>query len=162
MNLRSLAVIGLLSLVVGNSLAAETLNVGSPVAPFAIADQNDATHNIDAAVRIVVFTADMGAGGVVKEALGEGGREQLAQAQAVYVSDISRMPGVVAKLFAMPALRKRDYPILLDRDGSLTKNWPRSDGKVTLLEMDGSSIKAIHLLSSSTEVREALRTAVKP
>ncbi|HVM96088.1 MAG TPA: hypothetical protein VMT89_06850 [Candidatus Acidoferrales bacterium] len=149
------------ALLFATAAAAEQLTAGSTLTAFTTTDQNDAPHILDTSVRIILFTVDMDGGGMVKEALAENGREKLAQAAAVYVSDISRMPSFVSKLFALPALRKRDYPIWLDRSGALTRDWPHADGKVTLMDLDGGTIRGIRLLSSSAEVTAALQPAAQ-
>ena len=136
---------------------AEALTAGSKLEPFSLVDQNDVAHNVDTSVRMIVFTADMDAGTRVKEALSENGSDLLAAAGAVYVSDISRMPAFVTSLFALPALRKRDYPVLLDRDGKRTKDWPHSEGKVTIIDLDAGTVRGIRQESTTAEVGAALR-----
>ena len=98
----------------------------------------------------------MDGGALVKEALAEDGRARLEAAAAVYVSDISRMPGFVRSAFALPSLRRRDYPVLLDETGEATRALPSMEGKATLLRLDGGRVAGVAFASSAAEVLAAL------
>jgi len=138
------------------AVAEAQVGAGTKLTPPSFRDQHEATQRIDETVRVVLFTRDMDAGKLVKEALAENGAEQLGKARAVYVSDISAMPSMVTRLFALPSMRKRGYPILLDRDGSLTRDLPAQNGKVTLLELRHLEVVAVKYLDSAQGVRDAL------
>ena len=108
-----------ISLFAATAAQAEPLRPGMAMPEIRLMAQHDAAVTIGAEVRYVLVTRDMDSGDLVKEALAENGGATLEAARAVYVSDISRMPGVITKLFALPAMRKRGYRILLDRDGKV-------------------------------------------
>lgn len=139
-------------------LVAATLAPGSPLPPLTLADQHDVAMTVGPPTRLILFTRDMDAGDLVKEALAEHAA-LLGAAQAVYISDISGMPSLVARLFALPAMRKRPYRMLLDRDGRATADLPSTEGKVTLLTLSGERIEAIAYLDSADAVRAALVAA---
>ena len=86
---------------------------------------------------------DMDAGDVVKEGLAGTTGERLQERAIAYVADISGMPGMVARLFALPSMRKRPYPMVLDRDGEPTARLPAREGHVTLLRLDALEILSI-------------------
>jgi hypothetical protein len=77
----------------------------------------------------------MEAGDVVKKALA--GRDQafLDEHGVVYVANISGMPAVITRLFALPRMRERPYRMLLDRDGNATKDIPAVPGRPTVLTL---------------------------
>jgi hypothetical protein len=135
---------------------AEPLAPGMPVAEIRLADQHDVEGSIGPDVRAILFTRDMDAGDFVKEALADKGDQVLAAANDVYVSDISGMPGVIAKLFALPSMRKRPYRMLLDRDGKATAGFPSQEGKVTLLRVENGEIEKVEYLDSADQVRAKL------
>ena len=136
---------------------AATLAPGMALPPLSLADQHDVAAPIGADTRVVIFTRDMDAGDVAKEALAEHAA-LLAAAHAVYVADISRMPSLVAKLFALPAMRKRPYRMLLDRDGTATASFPSREGEVTLLWVRDGTIERIDYVASADALRAALAT----
>jgi hypothetical protein len=133
------------------------LAVGDTLPALALRDQNDVDVRIDAATRMVLFTRDMGGGGIVKEALAKGGQDTLAGARAVYVSDVSGMPSLVRSAFALPGLRKRAYSVALDEGGEVTRTLPFRAGKVTVLALAAGKITAIGFAATSADLAAVLR-----
>ncbi len=137
-------------------LQAEEYKVGSLLPALEIEDQHRTKHKLGPSVRAIVFTRDMDGGAVIKEALAEGGKEKLADAGAVYIADVSAMPAIIRRIFAEPKMRNRPYAMLLDRDGSLTRNFPSQPGRVVLLKLDALRIQSVDYLDSSDGVNQAL------
>jgi hypothetical protein len=129
---------------------------GSRVAPFSIEDQYGETHAIDGSVRAILLGRDMDAGDVLEDALAESGRELLLRTSTVYVADVSRMPSFIRRWIAEPKMRRRGYPMLLDRDGALTKDLPNEKGKATLIQLDQLEIVKVRYFESSADLRAAL------
>jgi hypothetical protein len=134
---------------------------GDRIEAFELADQHGEPGQVDAAVRLLLFAADMDAGGLVNEALeADPSLQDLAARGAVFVSDIHRMPALVTRLFALPSMRRRPYRMLLDREEvGPSARIPREEGKLTLLALDALTIRRIEHLDSAKSVAEALRAA---
>jgi len=150
------AIATLVFVLAATAADAETLAVGSEISPFEIDDQHGETHRVDQGVRILLFSREMDGGEVIKEALAELDASALATRGAVYVADISGMPGLVARLFAIPGMRKRPYPMLLDRDGSLTRDFPSQPGRATALFLEKLRITRVEHVDSAPELKSAL------
>jgi len=132
-------------------------SVGDAVAPFTLEDQHGEEGSVDASTRLVLFTADMDATRLVRAALEEAPELQdLSSLGAVSVSDIHRMPSVITTLFALPAMRRRPWRMLLDRGPGPTVGIPREEGRVTAVELDALTVRSIGFLDSSAEVARAL------
>jgi hypothetical protein len=100
-------------------------------------DQHGAPRAIDESVRVVVFTRDMTAGDMVKRAIEKAGNaDPFTTNGAVYVVDLAGMPSVIRGLFAMPAMRRRPYPVLVDEEGAKTADFPSAEGRPTVLVLD--------------------------
>ena len=119
---------------------AAPLAVGDPLPPLALEDQHGRAGGVGAGVRTVVVSRDMEAGEVVKKALA--GRDQafLDEHGVVYVANISGMPAMITRLFALPRMRERPYRMLLDRDGSATRDVPAVAGRPTVLAVEGGRV----------------------
>lgn len=144
-----------LALLFVGAVGTASVAPGSTLAPLTLVDQHDVAMTLGPQVRVVLFTRDMDGGDLVKEALADH-PALLDSARAVYVSDISGMPSVIATLFALPAMRKRPYRMLLDRDGTATAEIPSAAGKVTVLRLTDLRVDAIEYLDSAPAVRAAL------
>ena len=141
---------------------ADPYGVGSRISPLSAEDQHGAPHRVDASVRVVLFSRDMQGGDVLKSALAEADPDLLDRAGAVYVADISRMPRLVTRLFALPGMRRRPYRMLLDRDGSLTRDFPDMEGKATLMHLDALRITDIEYVESPELLRRSLDAGSGP
>ena len=136
----------------------EPYAVGSVLPALSLEDQHGEPRTLDALVRVVLFSRDMDGGGVVKQALADDGPDFLERNGAVYVADVSAMPGLVLRLMARPAMRRRPYPMLLDEQGDATADFPSQKGKATLLFVERSKVVRITYVGTA----DALRGALEP
>ena len=145
----------LLALAATSSLAAE-FTVGELIQPFQLYDQHDALHEVDADTRIILFSRDMKGGDLLKAALNDVSKTFLSERDAVYVSDISGMPRIIAKLFALPSMRRRPYSMLLDRDGTSTQIIPDVEGQATLVFLNALQVDRIEHVSTADDITRLL------
>jgi hypothetical protein len=138
---------------------AATLTVGDAIGPLALADQHGRPGAVDDATRLVLFSRDMAAGEVAKQALAGTDQTFLDARRAVYVADVSAMPRLVMRLFALPKLRDRPYRMLLDRDGSTARDVPAVAGRPTLLVLERRRILRVVQPATASELRAALDAA---
>jgi hypothetical protein len=162
--LRSLLIAALLLPVVAPSVAGSAdavarppvLATGALVPALARHAQNDAPVVVDQGIALLLLTRDMDGGALVKEALAGRAADVLKNARAVYVSDVSGMPSFVHGAFALPALRKRAYPVALDTEGAVTAALPHQPGKATVLRLESGRVASVSFVSTSAEVAAAL------
>jgi hypothetical protein len=132
---------------------------GDRLTGFTLENQHDETGRVDASTKVILFSRDMDGGKLIKEALEDVPQEELDGRGAVYVSDISGMPGFVAKMFAVPSMRKRPYALALDRDGEVTARIPDVEEKATLVFLQKLTVERIVHASTPVEVRAELGLA---
>jgi hypothetical protein len=139
------------------------LAVGERLPAFQLEDQHGRPGQVDESIRLLLFAADMDAGGLVNDALeGDASLRDLAARGAVFVSDIHRMPAIVTRLFALPSMRRRPYRMLLDREPGPTLRIPRREGQVTLLGLESLTIRRVAYADTPQAVAEALRGVSRP
>ena len=130
--------------------------VGDTFPDLRLTDQHEQPHRVDRALRYVVFARDMAGNRIVREAFEGVTADLLVDRQVAIVADIHRMPGIVTRLFALPALRKRTYPIWLDRDGEPTAGLPYQEEHITLFELEARLILSERFIADSAALRAAL------
>lgn len=136
------------------------LAVGSRLAGVELSDQHGVARTLDRDVRVVLFSRDMEGGEIIRALLGsEPGL--LEETDGVYVADISGMPGLIARLVAIPRMQERPYPMLLDREGEVTAVFPSQAGRATLLVLDGLEVRAIDHLDTIEALRDRLTTLTR-
>jgi hypothetical protein len=134
--------------------------IGSTIEAATLEDQHGDSRSIDATVRVVLFSRDMDGGGMIREVL-TAEPELLERTSGVYVADISGMPTLIANMMAIPSMRKRPYPMLLDRDGSVTAAYPSAEGMATVIRLNAFEILEIHQHSSIEALRATLEAATE-
>jgi hypothetical protein len=154
--LRAIQIVALAVAGLAGVALADPLSVGARLEPFSLEDQFGEQHEVGESLRAVVCAADMDGADLIEAALEEGGAELLTAADAVFVANISRMPKIITKLFAMRSFRKRSYPMLLDREGDRSADLPGEEGRATILELDRLTIQSIRHFDDAEALRAAL------
>jgi hypothetical protein len=62
-------------------------------------------------------------------------KQWLVEKKAIYVGDISGMPSLIARFFALPKMRDYNFPIALDKEGDITKDWQGKTEFVTIYKI---------------------------
>jgi hypothetical protein len=130
--------------------------VGSRIAPATLLDQHGEPHKIDESVWVIFFAREMEGAAVISQLLAEEGPEFLKKHRALYVTDISGMPTLIANMVAIPRMRdERPYPTLLDREGDVTARFPSEEGRVTILQLHKLEVKGIQYRGSVRGLKQA-------
>jgi hypothetical protein len=135
---------------------ASTFAVGQPLPELKLKDQHDQPWVVAPSTRLVIFAAGRKASNLVQAVMQDLPKDQLTHRQAVYLADMSKMPGFVTRTFALPALREMPYPVGVSLDGSTLASWPRQPDSVTLIELEQGLVKRISYTTVEAELRIAL------
>ncbi len=152
--------VALLALLAGHAHA-DSLGPGTLLSTFTIQDQHGRPHRVDEQVDAILFARDMDASRRIDAALRER-NATLEDGRVIWISDISGMPRLISQLVAVPSMRRRPYVMLLDHDGALTRDFPGSAGKVTLLRLQDLRITGVEELGSAEALGATLGTLLQP
>lgn len=140
---------------------AQAAEVGEHLAPWTLLDQFDQACTLDDQAQILLVARSMDAAKLVDTALQGQPKGYLEARHAVFIADIQRMPRLIARLFAVPAMQAYNYRVMLDRDARIAPRYPGPVDKVLWLQLDKGQLIAQHEYSSAIELRQALEQ-VKP
>ncbi len=130
-----------------------------PLPTLALQDQHTQPWGVKADTRLVVFAAGRKPSNVVMEVLGAQAKGFLESRQAVYVADMSRMPGFVTRTFALPALRDQPFAVGVNLDDKQLADWPRQEDAITLIRLEGGRVNSISYVRTAAELKSALGIA---
>ena len=116
-----------------NALAG-SLTVGEAVPSFAAKDQFGKEFKFTPGLHFLLVGFDMNAGKLANHKFADLGPGWLEQRGAAYVLDIHTMPAV-ARLFALPKMRKYPQRVVLAETATLLAPFPRQPEKITILEL---------------------------
>ncbi|WP_061238914.1 hypothetical protein [Ectopseudomonas composti] len=141
------------------STAALAMEPGERLAPWTLLDQFDAPYTLNDETRILLVARDMDGAKLVNAALEGQPKGYLEQRQAVFLADVSRMPRIIASLFALPKMRDYNYRILLDRDARIAPRYPAGEGEVLWLQLEDGRLAQQRTYRDAQALRQALQQA---
>lgn len=110
----------------------------------------------------IIFAADRKASDLLREAF-EGVQQPYLDEHRIYLlADISAMPSVITKMFALPKLRTRPYSLLLDYEGELSKVLPHQEARVTVISLDKGVVQTPAFAESIGQLKVLLPTMPEP
>jgi len=130
-----------------------------PLPNLTLQDQHTQPWGVKADTRLVVFAAGRKPSNVVMEVLSAQAKGFLESRQAVYVADMSRMPGFVTRTFALPALRDQPFVVGVNLDDKQLVDWPRQEDAITLIRLEGGRVNSIAYVRTPAELKSALGIA---
>ncbi|EZH79774.1 hypothetical protein AU05_15415 [Ectopseudomonas composti] len=138
------------------STAALALEPGDRLAPWTLLDQHDVPYTLSEQTRVLLVARDMDGAKLVNAALEGKPKGYLEQRQAIFLADVSRMPRVIATLFALPKMRDYSYRILLDRDARIAPRYPAGEGEVLWLQLKGGKLVEQKVFKEAGTLEQAL------
>lgn len=140
---------------------AQAQEEGSRLAPWTLLDQYDQPYTLDGGLRLLLVARDMDGAKLVKAALEGQPKGYLEARKAVFLADVSRMPAVIAKLFAVPAMRDYNYRVMLDRESRVAPRYPAEAGSVLLLRLEGGVVRETLTFTDAAALRAVLESSAE-
>jgi len=141
--------------------ATAPLEPGAVLPRLSLSDQHDKPWTTAPGTRQVLFAADKAASDLANPLLAAQGPGFLSRGGIVYLADISAMPAMVTRVFALPKLRELPFEIGLVRETAVAADLPRQPGKVTVLDLDQGVITQIRYVADAKALRLALGIAAE-
>lgn len=137
----------LLPLLLGSSfLLAQPFKVHDTIAPFSLSNQFDEKQSVGNNLKLLLVSFEKGTGAEVNEFLSKQPVGFLTQHQAAFIANISGMPMIITKMFALPKMRGYPHQILLIYDENDTR-FMQEDGKTTLYKLKNGVIQDISFIT---------------
>lgn len=131
-------------------------NIGERLTPWTLQDQHDQPYTLDAKTHVLLVARSMDGSKLVKAALEDQPKGYLEARHVAFLADVQRMPSLIGKFIAIPAMRDYSYRVVLDRDGSVAVNYPGAEDKVLWLQLDNGILVAQQEFTNADELRSAL------
>jgi hypothetical protein len=129
---------------------------GQPLPALQIKDQHERDWRIAPDTRLVIFAAGRTASNLVLGVLAPQPKGFLVARHAVYLADMSKMPGDITRTFAMPSLREQNFEVGVALDEKTLAGWPRQDDAVTLIRLEQGRVVHHEYLTTEAQLKAAL------
>ena len=140
-------------------LAAAPLSVGSALPEMKFKDQHDKPVVIPPDTRWVLMASEKPVSDMVSAVLSAEPAGVMTRMRLVYIADISGMPALITRMFALPKLRELSYSIALVREAdevAVVADFPRQTGTATLLRLENGRISSLGAVRTAAELRLGL------
>ena len=101
----------------------------------------------------IVFSADKKSSETIGKILEDLKISQLETYKGIFIADISAMPSMITKMFAMPKMKKYSYKLALDKEGDFSKKIPQEKHKATLIEIKNLKIVSQSFSSDPEQIK---------
>lgn len=147
-----------IAFVLGMSLQALAAPVqpGQPLPSLQLKNQHDQDWRLSPDTQLVIFAAGRKASNLVLAVLAPQPKGFLAARRAVYLADMSRMPGFVTRTFALPSLRDQPFEVGVSLDEKALADWPRQEDAVTLIRLEQGSVVSHGYATTEAQLKAAL------
>jgi len=130
---------------------ANALNTGDATPSFAIKDQFEKSNTIAADAKTIIVAGDRDASEVIRDYLLTKEKGFLEGNKAYYVADISGMPSLITKFFALPKMKKYPFSILLV-DEEQSKSFNKKEGKITVYTVEAGKVSNVKYIATADEL----------
>ncbi|MCE1239638.1 MAG: hypothetical protein LWW83_06970 [Azonexaceae bacterium] len=141
----------------GVSAQSNPLQTGDALPALSLKDQHDNPASLPADVRQIIFAADNAGAGLAGDWLDAQPKDWLTRTRRVYLADIHKMPGLIARMFALPKLRDKPYSIVLGRQEADLAVFPRRKDCVTLLPVNDGKVGEASYACDAASLQAALK-----
>jgi hypothetical protein len=129
---------------------------GQPLPALSLQTQHDQAWKVPSDTKLVIFAADRKASNLVLAVLSPQPTGFLPTRHAVYLADMSKMPGFITRTFALPSLREQPFEVGVSLDGHTLADWPRQEDTVTLIRLAQGRVVSHEYLSTESQLKAAL------
>jgi hypothetical protein len=106
--------------------------------------------------KTLIMAYEKGTGATVNEYLNGQDKGYLKKYNAVFIADISQMPGLVTKLFALPKMRKYIHTVLLIQDEQQGLRFPSKEEKITVMKFRDNLLTEVKFITTTAELKAAI------
>lgn len=135
---------------------ANALNIGDATPNFKIKDQFEKEHVIAADTKTILVAADKGTSEILRDYFNSKEKGFLESKKAYYVADISGMPSLIAKFFALPKMKKYPFSILLV-DEEQTKSFTKKEGNITIYSIENGKVTAVDFVKDAAALDKVFK-----
>jgi len=149
----------LLALLVWSSLSAQGLQIGSELSSlhkYRYMNQHEKLELIPNYISTIVVSFEKDNSAMINEFLQSKESDYLKKRNAIFIADISKMPSMVTKFFALPKMKKYKHTIYLHNTDEFAKYVPAKEDKATIIKFKGQTVTEISYISTVKELQGIL------
>jgi len=145
----------LLVALIATSLFSGEIKQDDKLRVFVLPDQFGTYHTVDRHTQTIIVSFEKDTGKDVNTFLASKDSNYLKKNSAVFIANISKMPAIITRMFAMPKLKKYKHTILLINNDD-DDRFSAKEEKITIYKLENSVVKKIYYITSAKEIDNSL------
>jgi len=125
------------------------LKAGDQFPDIEFTDQFDKKHKINDQDKLLLISFDKKVSEQVHDFLSKQEKGFLSKHSARYIADISGMPSLITKMFALPKMRDYEYTLLLIKDEALAEKFSQSEDQLLVIHLENNKIQNTEFIEPS-------------
>jgi len=128
--------------------------IGQKLQNFTIKNQFEKPISLTDNIKKIVFVCTKAAGHLVRNYLKNQNKDFLEKRGILFIADVSAMPSIIYKMFALPDFKKSPYSVLLltnEKKASSFKNKAHKD-EVMIIYLDHKIVKKVKFISTKKDL----------
>jgi len=135
----------IVTLLCASWLMANPFNLDQNIGSFSLADQFEKKHTVDNTTKTMIVSFEKSTSADINDFLSKKEEGFLDKNNAVFIADISGMPSLITKFFALPKMKDYKYPVLLIYDEE-DKRFLHKEEKLTVYKLENSVITGVEYI----------------
>ena len=134
------------------------VEVGKKLQDYTFNDQFDKVHMLTKNTKKVIFVFTKATGHLVKSYLKQQEDTYLQNRNIDFIADVSGMPSIIYKMFALPDFKKSNYKVLLIQDekkSALFRNDKQLDA-VMIITLDNKIVKDVKFITNEKDLIKSI------
>jgi NADPH-dependent ferric siderophore reductase len=123
------------------------INAGHPFPSLTLEDQFKKSHTITPEEQMVLISFERSVSNSFTAFMDQQPKGFLAGRNTLFISDISAMPTLISKMFALPKMQKYNYTALLNYEDAFDKQFEKQEGKLTLYRLEGGKVASVEFIT---------------
>ncbi len=128
--------------------------VGKKLQDYTFSDQFDKSHSLTNKTKKVIFVFTKSTGHLVKAYLKKQDDQYLQKRNIDFIADVSGMPSIIYKMFALPDFKKSNYKVLLiqDEKKSAVFRDDKHKDSVMIISLDNKVVKNVKFITTQKDL----------
>ena len=140
------------SLVFSLNVVAEPIKKGATLPSITLNNQHGKAIKINTDIKTLLFSVEKAPSQIINTFLVKQEANFLTKHKAYFVADISGMPSLISKMFAIPKMKKRPYDILLAKNKAQVDFIPHKKGFISVLKIATGKVLSVRFINNTEQL----------
>ncbi|MEA3316080.1 MAG: hypothetical protein U9Q30_09510 [Campylobacterota bacterium] len=140
-----------LTLGITASLFGKPFQVNDTIKDLTLKDQFEKSHSITDETKMIIVSFEKDPSALVNEFLSKKKENFANKNNTLFVGNISKMPWIISKMFAIPRMKEYNYNLMLINDED-DDRFKHKENKLTIYYLEDKQIKNISFISTEEEL----------